>query len=211
MVVTVVPMAKKDAASKRLAEEIAFAKRINDRIKDPPSLSLLDLANPDEKEKLAASLWLDEKDPLLVAPILNAFKAFGLDHRSVGDWYRLATHLARVLFARRRPGPSKKWTAERLCLLLADVAAYKRKHPKASDSAICGWLKKSYARVTVEAVRRALQDARNPKRNSELAQIADLVAREATGNWTTALEETATVKAVSWVIENADKLWGPRK
>ena len=151
MVVTVAPMAKKDAASKRLAEEIAFAKRINDRIKDPPSLSLLDLANPDEKEKLAASLWLDEKDPLLVAPILDAFKAFGLDHRSVGDWYRLATHLARVLFARRRPGPSKKWTAERLCLLLADVAAYKRKHPKASDSAICGWLKKSYARVTVEA------------------------------------------------------------
>ena len=41
--------------------------------------------------------------------------------------------------------------------------------------------------------------------------MADLVAREATGNWTIALEETATVKAVSWVIENADKLWGPRK
>ena len=60
----------------------------------------------------------------------KTLKAFGLDHRSVGDWYRLATHLARVLFARRRPGPSKKWTAERLCLLLADVAAYKRKHPK---------------------------------------------------------------------------------
>ena len=110
MVVTVVPMAKKDAASKRLAEEIAFAKRINDRIKDPPSLSLLDLANPDEKEKLAASLWLDEKGPLLVAPILNAFKAFGLDHRSVGDWYRLAIHLARVLSlgadpVRQRNGP----------------------------------------------------------------------------------------------------------
>jgi hypothetical protein len=206
-------MAKKDAVSKRLAEEIAFAKRINDRIKDPPSLSLLDLANPDEKEKLAASLWLDEKGPLLVAPILEAFKAFGLDHRSIGDWYRLAAHLARVLFARRRPGPSKKWTEERLCLLLADVAAYKRRHPKASDPAICGWLhnKKSYAHVTVEALRRALQDARNPKRNSDLAQVADLVAREVTGNWTRAHDEAATVKGVSLVIENADKLWGPRK
>jgi hypothetical protein len=151
-VVTVAPMAKKDAVSKRLAEEIAFAKRIKNRIKDPPSLSLLDLANPDEKEELAASLWLDEKDPLLVAPILDAFKAFGLDHRSFGDWYQLAAHLARVLFARRRPRPSKKWTAERLCLLLANVAASKRKHPKASDADICRWLrKKSYADVSCEA------------------------------------------------------------
>ena len=124
---------------------------------------------------------------------------------------RLATHLARVLFARRRPGPSKKWTAERLCLLLADVAAYKRKHPKASDSAICGWLKKSDARVTVEAVRRALQDARNPKRNSDLAQMAGLLARQVTENWTTALDETATVWAVSRLIEDADELWGRRR
>jgi hypothetical protein len=213
-VVTVAPMAKKDAVSKRLAEEIALAKRIKNRIKDPPSLSLLDLANPDEKEKLAASLWLDEKDPLLVAPILDAFKAFGLDHRSFGDWYQLAAHLARVLFARRRPGRSKKWTDERLCLLLADVAAYKRKNPKAFDPEICGWLhlhKKSYAHESSEALRRALQDARNRKRNSDLASMADFVARTATGNWTTALDETATVKAVSWVIENADELWGPRK
>jgi hypothetical protein len=182
------------------------------RSKDAPSLSLLDLANPDEKEKLAASLWVDEKDPLLVAPILGAFKAFGLDHRSFGDWHQLAVHLARVLFARRRPGPSKKWTAERLCRLLADVAAYKRKYPKALDADICRWLhKKSHAHVTSEALRRALQDARNPKCNSDLAQMADLVAREATGNWTTALDETTTAKGVSWVIESADKLWGPRK
>jgi hypothetical protein len=41
--------------------------------------------------------------------------------------------------------------------------------------------------------------------------MADLVARKATGNWTTALDETATAKGVSWVIESADKLWGPRK
>jgi hypothetical protein len=68
----------------------------------------------------------------------------------------------------------------------------------------------------LEALRRALQDARNPKRNSELAQLADLVARSATGNRTRAVvDEAATVKAVSWVIENADalwfELWGPRK
>jgi len=44
-VATVAPMAKKDdAVSKRLAEEIALAKRIKE---NPPSHSLLDLATPD--------------------------------------------------------------------------------------------------------------------------------------------------------------------
>jgi hypothetical protein len=102
-------MAKKDVVSKRLAEEIALAKRIKDRIKD----RLLDLANPDEKEELAASLWLNEKGPRvgdpfvddpLVGPTLDAFKAFGLDHRNNGDWHGLAIHLARVLFQKRRRG-----------------------------------------------------------------------------------------------------------
>jgi hypothetical protein len=123
--------------------------------------------------------------------------------------------LARVLFPIRRPR-GKKWTAERLFLLLAQVASYKRKHPDASDPAICRWLQtKSYKDETEGALRRALHDARNPKRNSELARLADLVARSATGNRTSALEEAATVKGVSWVIENADVLWielsGPRK
>jgi hypothetical protein len=213
--VTVAPMAKKDAVSKRLAEEIDFAKHIKNSKKDSPSFSLLDLASPDEKEKLAASLWSDEKDPLLVGPVLAAFKSFGLDHRSSDDWHSLTIHLARVLFATSQLGRSKKWTAERLCQLLADVAAYKRENPKASDLKICGWLyghNKSYAHEkNSEALRRALQDARNPKRNSDLAQRADFLARQVTENWTTALDETATVWAVSWVIENADKLWGPRK
>ena len=31
-------------------------------------------------------------------PILDVFKAFGLDHRSLSDWYSLVSHLARVLF-----------------------------------------------------------------------------------------------------------------
>ena len=207
-------MAKKDAVSKRLAEEIDFAKHIKNSKKDSPSFSLLDLASPDEKEKLAASLWSDEKDPLLVGPVLAAFKSFGLDHRSSDDWHSLTIHLARVLFARSQLGRSKKWTAERLCQLLADVAAYKRKNPKASDPEICGWLRrhnKSYAHESSEALRRALQDARNPKRNSDLAQMAGLLARQVTENWTTALDETATVWAVSRVIEDADELWGPRK
>jgi hypothetical protein len=206
-------MAKKDdTVSKRLAEEIAVAKRIKD---NPPSPSLLGLATPDQLDELAASLWLNEKDPVF-GSVTRAFKAFGLDHRNNSDWYSLVARLARVLFPIRRPGgPRKKWTAERLFRLLAQVASYKRTRPKASDTAICSWLLKSYADETLEALRRALQDARNPKRNSELARLADVVARSATGNRTRALDEAATVKGVSWVIENADVLWiefwGPRK
>jgi hypothetical protein len=218
-------MAKKDdAVSKRLAEEIALTKRIKD---DPPSPSLLDLAAPGQLDELAASVWLNEKDPVF-GPVSRAFKTFGLDRRNNGDWYTLVTHLARVLFPVRRPNPRKKWTAARLYLLLAQVASYKRERPTASDTDICRWLlkksyaddealfKKSYAGdEALEALRRALHDARNPKRNSELAQLADGMARKATGNWTTAVDEAATVKAVSWVIENADLLWfelyGPGK
>jgi len=192
-------MAKKDdTVSKRLAEEIALAKSIKDT---PPSPSLLDLATPDQLDELAASLWLNEKDPVF-GSVSRAFKAFGLDHRNNRDWYNLAVRLARVLFPIRRPGgPPKKWTAERLYLLLAQVASYKRTRPKASDTAICTWLRKSYADETLEALRRALHDARDPKRNSELAQLAELIGRK--GNWT-------TDKGVSWVIENADLLWFER-
>jgi hypothetical protein len=209
-VTTVTPMAKKDdTVSKRLAEEIAVAKRIKE---NPPSPSLLDLATPDQLDELASSLWLNEKDPVF-GSVTRAFKAFGLDHRNNSDWYSLVARLARVLFPMRRPG-GKKWTAERLFLLLAQVASYKRQRPKAFDTDICRWLQtKSYKDEKVGALRRALQDARNPKRNSELARLADVVARSATGNRTRALDEAAT--GVSWVIENADVLWiefwGPRK
>ncbi|MFZ1210222.1 MAG: hypothetical protein WAN94_19105, partial [Pseudolabrys sp.] len=94
------------------------------------------------------------------------------------------------------------------------VAAYKRKNPKAFDPEICRWLhlhKKSYAHESSEALRRALQDARNPKRNSDLAQRAGHLARQVTENWTTALDETATVWAVSRLIEDADERWGRRR
>jgi hypothetical protein len=215
-------MAKKDAVSKLLAEEITLAKRIKNRLKDPPSLSLLDLANPAEKEELAASLWLDEKDPL-GGPILDAFKAFGLDHRSVGDWYTLVLHLARVLFPnRRRPGRQRKWSDERLCRLLADVAAAKRKHPNATDTVICKWLEERYRPTSAKTLRRVLQDARNPTRNGELASIANALVRpqmlrEAApavikdASWTEADDQNVRSEAIRAtlrkVIEEADKLF----
>ena len=93
-------MAKKDAASKRLAEEIAFA----ELLKTVPPLTLEELPAPPAPEELPALLQL--RVPGLGSygrdaserPILDAFKAFGLDHRSLSDWYSLVSHLARVLF-----------------------------------------------------------------------------------------------------------------
>ena len=109
-------------------------------------------------------------------PILDAFKAFGLDHRNLSDWRALVFHLARVLFPTPRPpGAPRKWPGERLCQLLADVAAAKRKHPNASDTVICTWLEKRYRPLSAAWLRRILQDARNPARNQVLATALALV------------------------------------
>jgi hypothetical protein len=195
-------MAKKDAASKRLAEEIALAELIK---KVPPLFTLEELPAPPAPEELPALLQLGgpwhaslgsyERDAS-ERPILDAFKAFGLDHRSLSDWYSLVGHLARVLFPTPRPpGAPRKWTDERLCKLLADVATYKRKHPKASDTAICNWLSKKWSKEP-ETLRRILPMARNPKHNTELAWVVSILQRRLGPDVT-----------VSWVIARADELW----
>jgi hypothetical protein len=227
-------MAKKDPASKRLAEEIAFAKLLK---KTPPLFTPEDLGGMLATEQLPELLWLNE-DPGPVwlgqglgrglgegdhwdKPILDAFKAFGLDHRSLSDWRALVSHLARVVFPkRRRPGAPRKWTDEQLCLLLADVAAYKRKRPEAPDTDICSWLKKKWPKNTPATLRRVLQEARNPKRNYKLAQMVailerrlgpDLVALERTVEegevGTEAFDKEVRAKTLRWVIARADELW----
>jgi hypothetical protein len=225
-------MAKKDAASKRLAKEIALAELLK---KVPPLFTLEELPAPPAPEELPgllqlggpwhASLGSYGRDAF-ERPILDAFKAFGLDHRSLSDWLALVSHLARVLFPTPRPsGAPREWTDERLCKLLADVAAYKRKNPKASDTAICIWLKKNWPKHSPGRLRRVLQDARNPARNDLLARTAyglltQQMLREAAAScgvtedasWTEAVEKNVLFKAmqaaVRKAIEEADKLWG---
>ena len=108
-------MAKKDdAVSKRLAEEIALAKRITDGIKNnPPSPGLLDLATPDQRDELAASLWLNEKDPFF-GPVSRAFKAFGLDHRNDRDWYNFSLYADPVVRGRNGPPSGCSCSSRRL-------------------------------------------------------------------------------------------------
>jgi hypothetical protein len=217
-------MAKKDAASKRLAEEIALAELLK---KVPPLFTLEELPVPPAPEELPALLQLGGPWHALLGsygrdaserPILDAFKAFGLDHRSLSDWYSLVSHLAHVLFPTPRPpGAPRKWTDEQLCKLLADVATYKRKNPKASDTAICNWLSKKWSKKPA-TLRRVLPDARNPARNSMLAKIALALvtpqireaARAMTKNesWTEADEKKLQSRVIWWAVENADKLWG---
>ena len=113
-----------------------------------------------------------------------------------------------------------KWTDEQLCLLLADVAAYKRKRPEAPDTDICSWLKKKWPKNTPATLRRVLQEARNPKRNNKLAQMVaifecrlgpDLLALERTVEegevGTDAFDKEVRAKTVRWVIARADELW----
>jgi hypothetical protein len=219
-------MAKKDAASKRLANEIALAELLK---KVPPFFTPEELPAPPAPEELPALLqlgdpWPAPGDPGEPAPlgsygrgaserpILDAFKAFGLDHRSLSDWYSLVSHLTKVLFPTPRPpGAPRKWTDERLCQLLAEVAAAKRKHPNASDTVICKWLEKRYRSVSAARLRRVLQDARNPARNSMLAEVAlELVTpqiREAARAMTKD-ESWIRSRVIWWAMENADKLWG---
>jgi hypothetical protein len=222
-------MAKKDAASKRLAKEIAFAELLK---KVPPLFTQEELlAAPPALEELPAPPAPEELPALLQLgipglgsygrdaaekPILDAFKAFGLDHRNLSDWRALVFHLARVLFPTLRPpGAPRKWPGERLCQLLADVAAAKRKHPNASDTVICTWLEKRYRPLSAARLRRILQDARNPARNQVLATAIALVGpqileaeRAMHESWSQADEKKLRSTVICWAIQNADKLWG---
>jgi hypothetical protein len=240
----VVIMPRKEGASRRLASEIALAKRIKKAREETPKkvpeetqerpaglagslFALLGESQPDGTSRwclVPEYLQLDE-NAIWDRPILKAFKAFDLDPCYLSEWRQLLGHLAYVLFPEHRPGAPRKWTEERLCLLLADVAAYKRKNPKASDTAICIWLKKNWPKHSPGRLRRVLQDARNPARNDLLARTAyglltQQMLREAAAScgvtedasWTEAVEKNVLFKAmqaaVRKAIEEADKLWG---
>jgi hypothetical protein len=228
-------MAKKDAVSKRLALEIALSKRIKKWREETPKKV------PEETQERPAGLGSpfalpggSQPDGTLVPeylqlhenawdkPILKAFKAFDLDPCDLSVWRQLLGHLAYVLFP--EPGAPRKWTDERRCLLLADVAPYKRKKPEPSDDAICNLLSKKWS-TDPATLRRVLQDARNPERNDLLARTAyrlltQQMLREAAAacgvtedvSWTEAVERNVLSKAmqaaVRKAIEEADKLWG---
>jgi hypothetical protein len=164
-------IARKDGASRRLAFEIAVVKRVKEQCEeeglDGPlgDFGLLRLGLPEiggihpETLVLGNMSWWIEYEPW-AKPTFDAFKALDLDHRRISGWCLLLMHLARVLFPNeRRSGRPRRWTYDRLCGLLADVDAYKREHPKTSDTVICKRLQKRYS-VSAPRLRRVLHDAR---------------------------------------------------
>src|SRR5262249_15144860 len=125
-VVTVAIMSKKDGASKRLARAMAIGKSLK---KPSPKIGLL---------SLPAELQLDETDnAALTRIILDAFKAFDLDHRDLMSWRVLLGLLAWTHFGRVSSGRRQTWSDERLYQLLTDFALVKNAHPEKFDTDLC--------------------------------------------------------------------------
>jgi hypothetical protein len=110
-------------------------------------------------------------------PLAAAFAAAGLDHKNPLHWKRLIREFAIAHFVPRRGGGAPtKWTADRYCRLLGQVHHLKLKNPRLKDKPACAILcklpeyrQKSEKRLSVERLRRALREARNPKFNDFLS------------------------------------------
>jgi hypothetical protein len=197
-----------DKTAKRLAVVINIAKQL-----DKP----IGLLKPGlEEMRLPPELRLNNKGSYLNQCILDAFKTFDLDPRFPVNWQVLTGLLAHVLFSKQRRGGLRIWNDEQLCKLLSCFATAERKHPNATDTAICIWLSKTgrYSSVGDQTLRRRLQDARNPARNSALAVVVDTMILkqkdEASAKnvaWTEADEQKARAECLQEILTDAHKFW----
>src|SRR5215472_9084867 len=121
-------MAKKDGASKRLAAWIASQKQLK---REPTFDDLVAKLNEpvDARGKVADLVLQIEPDAWWAKPLRAAFTAFNGDPKDPFEWKHLLICFADAYFGRGEPGRAKRWTAERLCQLLADVAAAKAANP----------------------------------------------------------------------------------
>ena len=97
-------------------------------------------------------------------PLRRAFAAFGLDSKKPDDWKVLLCFLADIQFGGNRRGRK----SNNYWYLWRDYSALKKAHPDATDTWICGQLKKDkdgrfegrYAELSAATIRRQLQIAR---------------------------------------------------
>ena len=130
------------------------------------------------------------------------------------------------MFARAHFGPKpnlgapKAWTAEKYCQLLYDIAQVQSRHSRLSDTAACIAVlkKKSYGRgkkpITAERLRRALREARDPRRNTIIAfwvakklQEQQMNCSVAGKEWTPQLARQHEIQFVELIIEWIEDNW----
>jgi hypothetical protein len=121
-----------------------------------------------------------QRNPALQA----AFEALQVDPKKPDHWPRLLSWLALAFFSSSRGrGHPRTWDEWKLCQLLSDFAAIKRKHPHEREEDLCKRLKRDsqlkgrYQRIASETIQRKLQDARNPKYNEILKELLDQPSR----------------------------------
>src|SRR5215467_15860700 len=135
-------MSSKDGAAKRLAEWRALVKKFPlekiNAIKPPHAACILGMPEPDY---FPLELKVDVEKPIN-HPLVDAFKAFGLDHKNLSDWRRLMSIFADVHFSKHKPGRPKDWTDLKLCQLLIDFTAIQRDKPGRPETEVCHALKK---------------------------------------------------------------------
>ena len=138
----------------------------------------------DPKQRALAAHEALKLDSLDVS-LTKAFDAFGFNHRNPFHWRKLMAYFCDVHFGRgdrRRRGPSKRWSDDKLCQLLSDFDQVRSGYKlvpgsKISDLEVCKRLKNhpvlgtTYIGSAAETVLRNLQRARNPNQNGRLSVI----------------------------------------
>lgn len=116
----------------------------------------------------------NEKDTRLLA----AFKAAGLDHRNPRHWRELLSMFAEVHFGRTKTKP-QKWNPVALSEVFRDYLVVKAENPAAKGAQLREFLRKDkrfkekYAKYNIDAFRKLLRQALNPKVNV-LLQHSDM-------------------------------------
>jgi hypothetical protein len=169
-------------------------------------------------------------DNELDKPLAAAFAAAGLDYKNPLHWKLLLREFAIAHFVPKRGGGAPiKWTADRYCRLLAQVHQLKLNNAHLTDrgacTIICKWpeyQQKSEKRLSVERLRKALREARNPDINDILSRSleqnlihARVRCQQENRSWTPGIAAELRKKLIAdltnWIAKNWLKRNGNKK
>ena len=181
------------------------------------------------KSLIADYIFTLNPDHELDKPLVMAFAAAGLNHKNPFHWKLLLREFAIAHFLPRRGGGAPtKWTANRYCRLLAQVHQLKLNNAHLTDKGACTILckwpeyqQKSEKRLSVERLRKALREARNPVINDILSSSlernlihAQMRHQKENRQWTPAIEAELRKRLIAdltdWIAKNWLKETGIR-